>query len=65
VYKEFGGIGVVCANAGVTEIGKVLGDEFEDDGGLKKPNLKTLEVDLVGTIYCTLPIFLLFPSHSL
>jgi len=51
VYKEFGGIHIVVANAGVTEIGKLLGDEFEEDGGLKKPNLKTLEVDLVGTVF--------------
>lgn len=50
VYTEFGSIDIVCANAGVTEIGKLLVDE-EDEEGLKKPNLKTLDIDLVGTIY--------------
>lgn len=52
---------LVVANAGVTEIGKVLGDELDENGGLKAPNLKTLDVDLVGTIYCIFP----FPILSL
>ncbi|KUJ14469.1 putative short chain dehydrogenase/reductase [Mollisia scopiformis] len=52
VYREFGSVDIVCANAGVTEVGKLLVDEIDDEGGLlKKPNLKTLDVDLVGTIY--------------
>jgi len=50
VYKKFGSVDIVCANGGVTEIGKLLVDE-EDEDGLRKPNLKTLDVDLVGTIY--------------
>ena len=51
VYKQFGSVDVVCANAGVSEIGKFL--EKEDEGeGPRKPGLKTLDVNLTGTLYC-------------
>lgn len=51
VYKEFGSVDYVCANAGVTEAGKLLEDVVDERAGLKKPNLKTLDVNLVGNIY--------------
>lgn len=54
VYREFGSIDYVCANAGVSEVGKLLEDVLDDGGkGLRKPNLKTLDVNLVGNIYST------------
>ncbi|KAK0111608.1 hypothetical protein ONS95_001954 [Cadophora gregata] len=50
VYKDFGSVDVVCANAGVSEIGKFL--EMEEEGeGPRKPVLKTLDINLVGTLY--------------
>ncbi|CZR63869.1 related to short chain dehydrogenase/reductase [Phialocephala subalpina] len=51
VYREFGSVDYVCANAGVTEVGKLLDDVVDGEDGLRKPNLKTLDVNLVGTIY--------------
>ncbi|PMD46580.1 putative short chain dehydrogenase/reductase [Hyaloscypha variabilis F] len=48
VYKEVGSIDVVCANAGIVEAGKFLGVE---EGEPKRPNLKTLDIDLNGTLY--------------
>jgi len=48
VYKEVGHIDIVFANAGVSEIGTFLGKE---DGEPEKPNLKTLEIDVIGTLY--------------
>jgi hypothetical protein len=55
VYKEVGSIDVVCANAGIVEAGKFLGVE---EGEPKRPNLKTLDIDLNGTLYCKSSIFL-------
>jgi len=49
VYKEIGSIDIVCANAGIVEAGRFLG---VDEGEPKKPNLKTLDIDLNGTLFC-------------
>lgn len=49
LHKEAGSIDIVCANAGIVEAGKFLGI---DEGRAKKPNLKTLDIDLNGTLYC-------------
>jgi len=49
VYKEFGSIDIVFANAGVSEIGTFLG---KSEGAPSKPNLRTLEINLIGTLYC-------------
>jgi hypothetical protein len=43
-------VDIVFANAGVTEVGKFL--EEDGDGEPKKPQLKTLDVNLTGTLYC-------------
>jgi len=48
LYEETGAIDIVCANAGIVEAGKFLG---VDEGEPKKPNLKTLDIDLNGTLY--------------
>lgn len=48
VYKEVGSIDVVFANAGATEIGSFL--EKKDQP--TKPNLRTLEINVLGTLYC-------------
>ncbi|KAH7134461.1 15-hydroxyprostaglandin dehydrogenase [Dactylonectria estremocensis] len=48
IYSEFGSVDVVCANAGVSEIGKFL--EVEN-GEPRRPGLKTLDINLIGTLY--------------
>ena len=48
-YNETGGIDIVCANAGIVEAGKFL---EKDKGEPRKPNLKTLDVDLNGILFC-------------
>jgi len=48
VYREVGSIDIVFANAGVSEIGNFLG---MDEGEPKKPNLRTLDINLLGTLY--------------
>lgn len=52
IYAEFGSVNVVCANAGVSEIGNFLD---ADDGEPKRPILKTLDINLTGTLYCASP----------
>ncbi|GAA5947142.1 hypothetical protein JCM3775_001875 [Rhodotorula graminis] len=49
--KTFGQIDVVVANAGVFETGSFLDDEVDADGKLTKPDLGTIDVDVVGTLY--------------
>jgi len=51
IYQNAGSIDIVCANAGVTEVGKFLTNETEEDGEPKKPDLRTLNVNLIGTLY--------------
>ena len=63
VYKQFGSVDVVCANAGVSEIGKFL--EKEDEGeGPRKPGLKTLDINLTGTLYCEFGLSYFMPLSS-
>lgn len=47
-YQAMGSIDIVFANAGVVEIGKFL--ETSDDEPAK-PNLRCLDINLVGTLY--------------
>ena len=54
VYKEHGSVDVVCANAGVSEITKFLAVA---EGEPEKPNLRTLDINLIGTLYCELRPF--------
>jgi NADP-dependent 3-hydroxy acid dehydrogenase YdfG len=49
VYKETGSVDVVFANAGVSEVGSFL---EKGAGEPTKPNLKTLDVNITGTLYC-------------
>jgi NAD(P)-dependent dehydrogenase (short-subunit alcohol dehydrogenase family) len=49
VYEEVGSVDVVFANAGVSEKGRFLEKE---DGEPKKPELRTLDVNLSGTLFC-------------
>lgn len=55
VYREFGRIDVVCANAGISEGGASALAHVDDtqDGEPAEPNLKVLDVNLAGVIYCT------------
>ena len=48
VYSKSGGIDIVFANAGITEAGQFL---EKSEGEPTKPEMKTLDVDLVGTLY--------------
>jgi NAD(P)-dependent dehydrogenase (short-subunit alcohol dehydrogenase family) len=48
LYKETGSIDYVFANAGVSEIGNFL---EKDAGEPVKPTLKTIDINLVGTLY--------------
>lgn len=57
VYGEFGRIDVVCANAGISERGGSAMAMMEDDEPLE-PNLKVMDVNLTGVIYCESPFFL-------
>jgi len=50
IYEESGSIDLVFANAGVSEIGKFL-EEEKDDEEPRKPGLKTLDINLTGTLY--------------
>ncbi|KAG9964051.1 hypothetical protein KCU61_g3034, partial [Aureobasidium melanogenum] len=58
---RFGGIDVVLANAGVNEIGSIFTDSIDKASGkLEAPDLKTLDINLVGAIYtskCALHYF--------
>jgi hypothetical protein len=47
IYNEHGSIDVVFANAGVGELGKFVEDEVEPT----KPNLRTVDINLIGTLY--------------
>ncbi|KAH8803278.1 15-hydroxyprostaglandin dehydrogenase [Xylogone sp. PMI_703] len=48
VYQEFGNIQVVFANAGITERGEFVKEKNEEP---TKPVLKTLDINLYGTLY--------------
>ncbi|RFU33642.1 hypothetical protein B7463_g2655, partial [Scytalidium lignicola] len=48
VYKEFGSIDVVFANAGITERGDFVKEMGEEPA---KPVLKTVDINLYGTLY--------------
>lgn len=50
VYKEFGRIDIVMANAGISEQGGSAMASIEEDEP-KEPNLKIMDVDLTGVIY--------------
>jgi hypothetical protein len=51
----------VCANAGIVEAGKFL--EIAD-GEPRKPNLRTLDINLSGTLYCKFQFALLGRRES-
>ncbi|OJJ38269.1 hypothetical protein ASPWEDRAFT_57053 [Aspergillus wentii DTO 134E9] len=52
VFAEQGRVDVVFANAGITEKGRLLPTAEERVGGKpSKPDLKTLDVNLVGVLY--------------
>lgn len=51
VYHEFGRIDVVCANAGISEGGASALAQVETEEPAE-PNLKVLDVNLTGVIYC-------------
>jgi NAD(P)-dependent dehydrogenase (short-subunit alcohol dehydrogenase family) len=55
IYNEQGRISVVFANAGITEKGSLLPAKGEGMGAPSKPDLATLNVNLVGVLYCKTP----------
>lgn len=54
VYAQWGGVDVVFANAGITELGDLVKSALEDGGNGRpvKPDLKTVDVNLLGVVYC-------------
>lgn len=57
VYREFGRIDVVCANAGISERGASAMAQVSQgpDAEPEEPDLKVLDVNLAGVIYCKFP----------
>lgn len=53
VFKAFGRIDVVCANAGISERGAGALTVIEEDEP-RKPDLKIMNVNLSGVIFCKL-----------
>lgn len=51
--KTFGHIDIVLPNAGISEVGRFDHRLEEETDRPTKPNLKTLEVDLIGVLYTT------------
>lgn len=51
--KAFGSIDVVLPNAGVSEIGRFDPRLDGDATKLTKPNMKTIDIDLIGVLYTT------------
>jgi hypothetical protein len=49
VHNEYGSIDIVMANAGITENGKLV--DFDEET-VSAPNLATLNVNLIGVIFC-------------
>ncbi|KAF5355507.1 hypothetical protein D9758_006411 [Tetrapyrgos nigripes] len=49
--EKFGCVDIVVANAGISEVGRFLNVGLDTHGKPSKPNLKTLEVNLVGAMY--------------
>jgi len=50
--KRYGAIDIVVASAGVTEIGDFSKVQFDGKGRPQRPELATLNIDLIGTMYC-------------
>ncbi|KZO98609.1 short chain dehydrogenase/ reductase [Calocera viscosa TUFC12733] len=46
-------IDIVIANAGVAEIDDILSEEVDDQGRLKEPSYKTVDINLRGVLNCT------------
>lgn len=59
IFVKHGKIDIVFANAGITEKGSLLTNIHAEKPS--KPNLVTLDVDLVGAIYSTFPFSLRKP----
>lgn len=53
VYEDFGRVDVVCANAGISERGAGAMATVEDDEP-REPDLKIMDVNLAGVIFCKL-----------
>ena len=50
VYREHGSIDIVMANAGISEPFRFIPTEVEEEP--MEPNLKTIKINLLGTLYC-------------
>ncbi|THU85954.1 NAD(P)-binding protein [Dendrothele bispora CBS 962.96] len=49
--KHYGAVDIVVASAGVTQIGDFSKVEFDEKGRPKPPELITLNIDLIGSMY--------------
>jgi 15-hydroxyprostaglandin dehydrogenase (NAD) len=51
VFRKWGRIDVCALNAGIDDKDDLSGPTADEDGNPRKPNLKTVEVDLNGVLY--------------
>ncbi|GAA5889811.1 hypothetical protein JCM6882_004332 [Rhodosporidiobolus microsporus] len=49
--KTFGPIDVVIANAGIFEGGLLLEDKLDETGKLAKPDISTIDINIIGSTY--------------
>jgi NAD(P)-dependent dehydrogenase (short-subunit alcohol dehydrogenase family) len=62
---KYGRVDIVIANAGITEIGKFSFPEADAKGVPVKPDLKTIDVNLIGVLYTShLALFYLAKNPS-
>jgi NAD(P)-dependent dehydrogenase (short-subunit alcohol dehydrogenase family) len=51
-WDQFGAIDAVLSNAGTHNFEPLLDDNFDEDGRLEAPSVKSIEVNLHSAIYC-------------
>lgn len=50
--SKFGRVDILVANAGVSELEDIFADEYDDEGRLKQPRYKTVDINLKGVMNC-------------
>ncbi|GAA5972468.1 hypothetical protein JCM11641_001858 [Rhodosporidiobolus odoratus] len=62
--ETYGSIDVVVANAGIFEGGLLLEDKVTENGKLAKPDVSTIEINVLGSIYTSKLAFHYLSQHS-
>jgi NADP-dependent 3-hydroxy acid dehydrogenase YdfG len=52
-HETFGSTDIVLANAGINLPDNLLEEDLDEQGKLKEPQLKNIDVNLRGVLYCT------------